>query len=141
MQGIGVGGITGLQTLFATALNAENIRLKNCDSKEIQKYKLYIPMLRRVSLMISLNFDFLPVLVITTEYKYFRFCSMQIYLNFASNFSYNRSCGMGLSTRASRLLHKCHENDTICMLAAKLVLLWLRFGINDSVISCAVWRY
>jgi len=24
--------------------------------------------------------------------------------------------------------------------AAKLVLLWLLFGINDFVISCAVWR-
>ena len=48
---------------------------------------------------------------------------------------------MGLSTRASRLLHKCRENDTICVLkAAKLVLLWLRFSINDSVTSCAVWR-
>jgi len=23
---------------------------------------------------------------------------------------------MGLSTRASRLLHKCRENDTICVL-------------------------
>jgi len=47
---------------------------------------------------------------------------------------------MGLSTRVSRLLHKCRENDTICVLkAAKLVLLWLRFSINDSVTSCAVW--
>jgi len=44
-----------LQTLFATALNAENIRFKNFDSKEIQKYKLYIPMLRKVSLIISLQ--------------------------------------------------------------------------------------
>jgi len=26
----------------------------------------------------------------------------------------NRSFGMGLSTRASRLLHKCRENDTVC---------------------------
>jgi len=41
---------------------------------------------------------------------------------------------MRLSTRASRLLHKCHENDTICVIAAKLVLLWLLFSINDSVL-------
>jgi len=48
---------------------------------------------------------------------------------------------MGLSTRASRLLHKCRENDTICVhKQQKLVLLWLQFSINDSVISCAVWR-
>jgi len=48
-------------------------------------------------------------------------------------FSKNRSFGMSLSTRASRLLHECCENDTICVLkAAKLVLLWLRFSINDS---------
>ena len=33
------------------------------------------------------KFDLLPVLVITAEYKYFRFCSMQIYFNFACNFS------------------------------------------------------
>jgi len=26
------------------------------------------------------------------------------------------SFGMGLSTRASRPLHKCRENDTICVL-------------------------
>jgi len=30
-------------------------------------------------------------------------------------FSKNRSFGMDLSTRASRLLHKCCENDTICV--------------------------
>jgi len=47
---------------------------------------------------------------------------------------------MGLSTRASRLLHKCGENDTICVIAAMVVLLWLLFSINDSVTSCAVWR-
>jgi len=40
----------------------------------------------------------------------------------------NRSFGMDLSTRASRLLHKCHGNDTICVLK-----LWLLFSINDSV--------
>jgi len=39
---------------------------------------------------------------------------------------------MSLSTRASRLLHKCRENDTICVIAAMLVLLWLLFSINDS---------
>ena len=70
--------------------------------------------------MISLQFDFLPVLATTTEYKYFWYCSMHTYLNFACN----RSFGMGLSTRASRLLYKYRENDTICVLAAKLVLLW-----------------
>jgi len=32
------------------------------------------------------------------------------------NFPNNRSFGMGLSARASLLLHKCHENDTICVL-------------------------
>jgi len=31
-------------------------------------------------------------------------------------FPNNRSFGMGLSTRASRLLHKCRENRTICVL-------------------------
>ena len=39
---------------------------------------------------------------------------MQIYFNFACNFSY--SFVMGLFTRASRLLHKYSENDTICAL-------------------------
>jgi len=48
---------------------------------------------------------------------------------------------MGLSTRASRLLHKCRENDTICVIAAMLVLLWLLFNISDSVTSSAVWRW
>jgi len=31
-------------------------------------------------------------------------------------FPNNRSFVMGLSIRASRLLHKCRENDTICVL-------------------------
>jgi len=31
-------------------------------------------------------------------------------------FPKNRSFGMDLSTPASRLLHKCRENDTICLL-------------------------
>jgi len=31
-------------------------------------------------------------------------------------FPNKRSFGMGLSTRASRLLHKCREHDTICVL-------------------------
>jgi len=31
-------------------------------------------------------------------------------------FPNNHSFGMGLSTRASRLLHKCRENDKICLL-------------------------
>ena len=53
-------------------------------------------------------------------------------------FPNNHSFGMGLSPRASRLLHKCRENDAICMIAAMLVLLWLLFSINDSV-TCAVW--
>ena len=48
---------------------------------------------------------------------------------------------MGLSTRASRLLQKCRENDTVCVLkTAKLDLLWLLISISDSVTSCAVWR-
>jgi len=56
-------------------------------------------------------------------------------------FPNNRSFGMGLSARASRLLHKCHENDTVCVLkAAKLVLLWLLCSINDSLTFCGVWR-
>jgi len=40
-------------------------------------------------------------------------------------FPNNRSFGMGVSTRASRLLHKCRENDAICVLMqqSKLVLL------------------
>jgi len=29
--------------------------LENCDAKDTQEYKLYIPMLRRVSLMVSLQ--------------------------------------------------------------------------------------
>jgi len=33
-----------------------------------------------------------------------------------ATFPNNRSFGMGLPTRASRLLHKCYENDTICVL-------------------------
>jgi len=31
------------------------------------------------------------------------------------DFPNTRSFGMDLSTRASRLLHKCRENDTICV--------------------------
>jgi len=27
-----------------------------------------------------------------------------------------------------------------CLSSKAIVLLWLRFGINDSVTSCAVWR-
>jgi len=39
----------------------------------------------------------MPVLVVTTECEYFRFCSMQIYLNFACNFFLtNRAFGMGM---------------------------------------------
>jgi len=46
---------------------------------------------------------------------------------------------MDLSTRASRLLHKCHENDTIYVLSSKAICaVWLLFGINDSGISSAV---
>jgi len=45
---------------------------------------------------------------------------MQIYLISLVTFPYNRSFGTGLSTCASRLLRKCHENITICML--KLVV-------------------
>jgi len=46
---------------------------------------------------------------------------LQLFLN-------NRFVGMGMiSTRASRLLHKCRENDTICVL--KLVLPWLLFSV------------
>jgi len=33
-------------------------------------------------------------------------------------FPNNRSFGIGLSTRTSRLLHKCRENDTICVSSA-----------------------
>jgi len=31
-------------------------------------------------------------------------------------FPNNRCFGIGLCTRASRLLHKCRENDTMCVL-------------------------
>jgi len=55
--------------------------------KRDTKIQLYIPMLPWVSSMILCKFDFLPALVILTEYKYFRFRSMQIYLKFACNFS------------------------------------------------------
>jgi len=41
---------------------------------------------------------------------------MQIYLSLVVTFSKNRNFGMGLSTRESRLLHKCRENDTNCVL-------------------------
>jgi len=34
-------------------------------------------------------------------------------------FPSNRFFGMGLSTRASHLRHKCRENDTICVLKQK----------------------
>jgi len=54
---------------------------------------------------------------------------MQIYFLLVT-FPKNSSHGMSLSTRALRLLHKCCENDTICVLAAKLVLPWLRLSIN-----------
>jgi len=47
---------------------------------------------------------------------------------------------MGLSTRASRLLHDCRKNDIIFVIAGMLVLLWLLFSTNGSVTSCAVWR-
>jgi len=57
-------------------------------------------------------------------YKYFWFCSMQIYLislvTFDGIISNNRLFDMGMTlycTRASRLLHKCHE--TIHCLRAK----------------------
>jgi len=65
-----------------------------------------------------------------------------MYLNLLVTFPNNRSFGMALSTRASRLLHKCRENDAICVLKQqnKLVLLWLLFSINDFVTSCALWR-
>jgi len=43
-----------------------------------------------------------------------------------ATFPNNRSFGMGLSARASRLLHKCGENDTICVLKASsaVVAVW-----------------
>jgi len=34
-------------------------------------------------------------------------------------FSKNRSFGMGLSARASHLLHKYRDNGTICVLSSK----------------------
>jgi len=56
-------------------------------------------------------------------------------------FPNNRSFGIGLSNRASRLLHKMSRKRYYLRAeAAKLVLLWLLFSINDSVTSCAVWR-
>ena len=78
--------------------------------------------------------------LISTEYKYFRFCSIQWIWILLVTFPNNDSFGMGLSTLASRLLHKCRENDTSCLIAAVLVLLRLLFSISDSVTSCAVWR-
>jgi len=44
---------------------------------------------------------------------------------------------MGKSTRASRLLHKSRENDTIC--ALKLTLLYLLFSINDPELLVPSW--
>jgi len=41
---------------------------------------------------------------------------MQIIFCFADNFPNNRSFSMGIFTPAARLLHKCHENVTICLL-------------------------
>jgi len=42
---------------------------------------------------------------------------------------------MGLSTRASRLLHKSRENNTIRVLK----LLWLLFSINDPELLVPSW--
>jgi len=54
-------------------------------------------------------------------------------------FPNKRSFGRDLSTRASRLLHKCRENDTIYVLSSKAIsAAWLLLGINDSGISFAV---
>jgi len=58
----------------------------------------------------------IKVLVITTEYKYFRFCSIYCIWILLATFPDDRCFGMDLSTHASRLLHKCRENDTICVL-------------------------
>ena len=75
------------------------------------------------------KFDFLPVLVITTECKYFRFWPMQIYLNFACNFFLIivLLAWVWLPTGASRLLQKCREHDTVYV--PKLVPLWLLFSV------------
>ena len=56
-------------------------------------------------------------------YKYFRFCSMQIYLVSLVTFFLLivLLAWVWLSTRASRLLHKCHENVTICVLMLLVV--------------------
>jgi len=46
---------------------------------------------------------------------------------------------MDLFTCASRLLHKCHENDTIYVLKQQNYFCCVAaVGINDSGISCAV---
>jgi len=46
---------------------------------------------------------------------------------------------MDLFTRASRLLHKCHENDTIYVLKQQNYFCCVAaVGVNDSGISCAV---
>ena len=91
-----------------------NIHLKKCrDSKEIQEYKFYIPMLRWVSLMISLQVwlsaSFIKLLL---NIIIFGFVQCKYIWIFIVTFPDNRSFGMRLPTRASRLLHKCRENDT-----------------------------
>jgi len=67
--------------------------------------------------IIFLQIWFSPILVITTEYNIFGFVQCKYIWILLVTFRKNRrSFGMGLSTRASRLLHKCRENDTICVL-------------------------
>jgi len=70
--------------LFQIKYSFEKLSWFNRDTR----LQLYITMLLWVSLTIICKFDFRPVVEITTEYKYVWFCSLQIYLNFACNFSY-----------------------------------------------------
>ena len=63
-------------------------------------------------------------------YKYFRFCWMQICLiSLVTFLIIVLLAWVWLSTRASRLLHKCQENITICVLKASGC--WLLFSINQ----------
>jgi len=72
-------------------------------------------------------------------YKYFRFCSMQIYLISLVTFPIIVLLAwVWLSTHVPRLLHKCHENDTMCVLkivVADCCLVWNSLATGVSLVN------
>ena len=115
-QGVGIGGnwprsLTprGYPVMIIVCFKY-NTPLKNCDSEAIQEYKFIFRCCSEKAYIywFLCNSDLLPVFVVTTECKYFCFCSMQIYLNFTCNFFLiiDLLTWVWLATRASRLLHK-----------------------------------